>query len=490
MKPIGFLTNKGKFIDNDIMDKYLLKSKKKDETSKQIKDPFAGKYEDGLVVPPYNLEELANTLSFNPYHYRAIQTVAIDVSGLGYVLKPLIDEPSDNNKEELENFIQNIKPSINEVVKRFMMDYKTTGNGYLEIIREGYSPRGKPVLIEHIPAHTVREHEDGEKIAQLRADQKVWFKKFNSELDLSTSNGIPESNDERASEYLSLKEYHPSDDYYGVPQYISVIRTMYGDIARNEYNISFFKNYGMPAAIVSIAGNYNPMAQVGQDMTMMDFIEEQFRSFQDNPHSTMLLTVPSQNGGEVEIEITPLETQQKDSSFQVYRKDNRDEVLAVHGVPPYRLGIAETGNLGGSTAEESTEIYKRSIVEPLQNLVEELINEVIREGFGIHDWEFRFEDIDLEDFKDDLAIAEQLFDKGAITPNQLIQNFGSKFGIEPEPNNPFLNSHYINGYAIDFEYVKERMQIERDKEMSEEEAMSLLDRIKNTMFRRSSDKHE
>ncbi|SDG73904.1 phage portal protein, HK97 family/phage portal protein, PBSX family,TIGR01540 [Aneurinibacillus thermoaerophilus] len=484
MKQIGILTSRGKFVDNEIMNKYLLKERKIDEKSKQIKDPFAGKYTDGLVVPPYNLLELANTLSFNPYHFRAVVTVAGDVAGTGYVLKPTVDEPNEENKKELIAFFDKIKPSVNEIVRRMLVDYKTTGNGYLEIIREGYALNGKPVGLDHIPSHTVREHVSGEKICQIRGDQKIWFKLFNAPFDLSVHNTEPKTNEERATEYLSLKEYHPSDDFYGIPQYISVIRTMYGDIARNEYNLSFFKNYGMPAAIVSVAGNFNPAQPIDlEGHTIVDYLEDQFRQFQENPHSTMLLTIPSAGGGEVKVEVTPIGTEQKDSSFQMYRKDNRDEILAAHGVPPYRLGIAETGSLGGSTAEESTEIYKRSIIEPLQQLVEAMINRIIREGFGITDWEFRFNDIDLEDMAKDLEFADALFQKGAITPNELIRNFGKKFGIEPDPDNPYLNSHYINGTPIDLEYIIEKMEKEKDQEMDLEQAESLLNKIKSVMFK-------
>ena len=72
-----------------------------------------------------------------------------------------------------------------------------------------------------------------------------------------------------------------------------------------------------------------------------------------------------------------MSTDVKEASFRLFRKDNRDEVMIAHGVPGYRIGIIETGSLGGSTARESTEIYKRSVIDPRQVIIEETINQEI-----------------------------------------------------------------------------------------------------------------
>jgi len=48
--------------------------------------------------------------------------------------------------------------------------------------------------------------------------------------------------------------------------------------------------------------------------------------------------VPTMEGqGEVNIEFKPLSTEVKEASFRLFRQDNRDEILAAHGVPPYRM---------------------------------------------------------------------------------------------------------------------------------------------------------
>ena len=93
------------------------------------------------------------------------------------------------------------------------------------------------------------------------------------------------------------------------------------------------------------------------------------------------MSVPAIEGqGEVNIEFKRFECEVKEASFRLHRQDNRDEILAAHGVPPYRVGVAETGSLGGNTARESTEIYKRSVIEPRQEMLESMINKHIFVG--------------------------------------------------------------------------------------------------------------
>ena len=120
-------------------------------------------------------------------------------------------------------------------------------------------------------------------------------------------------------------------------------------------------------------------------------------------------------------------------------------------MPPYRIGVNETGSLGGSTAVESTEIYKMSVIEPRQEMLEAAINRYIVWGaFKADDWEFKLAEIDTTDEKIDLEIIARLFGKGAITPNQIIRHFKDRFGLE-EVDHPAMNAHYVGGRAIDIE---------------------------------------
>ena len=54
------------------------------------------------------------------------------------------------------------------------------------------------------------------------------------------------------------------------------------------------------------------------------------------------------------------------------------------------------------------------------------------------------------DYAKDLALAEFLFQRGAMTIKELIDNFGNKLGLTVEdPDDYYLNSRYLNNVPLD-----------------------------------------
>ena len=453
-KPFAYVTNKGKVVRQDILEQYAVKS-----DSKQIPvDQFSSSYTQGLVQPLYNPEALANLLELNTYHYRACKTKARDTAGLGWLIRPLVDEQSQEQYKKLDSFFSDMGETVSKVFDKIMMDYEATGYGCAEMTRVNYDPNGEPANLVHMPAHTVRVHKDGNRFVQIRGNRRRWFKRVGYEYDVHCDTGevkelgtIPP--DKRATEVLWFVNYTPRSDYYGLPDVIPSLGAIHGDLARRDYNIAFFDNYGVPAYAVFVTGNFDP-GEVGEDgrSEFERSIEEHFSELSNNPHSTLIMTVPTMDGtGEVSIEFKPLSNDIKEASFRLYRQDNKDEVLAAHGVPPYRMGIAEAGSLGGNIAKESTEIYKRSVIEPRQEMLEAAINKyILWDGFEAYDWEFKFAEIDTEDEQHDLNMASQLFDKAAMTPNQMIRYFGERFGLETV-DHPAMDAHYLDGKPITLE---------------------------------------
>ncbi|MBJ8206526.1 phage portal protein, partial [Bacillus cereus] len=76
-----------------------------------------------------------------------------------------------------------------------------------------------------------------------------------------------------------------------------------------------------------------------------------------------------------------------------YKQDSAMEICVAHRVPPYRIGWAMTGSLGQTTAKEMNEMYKRSIIEPGQEILEHRLNNqlfrVFAEILGGLDWHFK-----------------------------------------------------------------------------------------------------
>jgi PBSX family phage portal protein len=349
----AFVLKDGSVISDQLLRRFSLKE------SKQIKggDEFTSFYQQNQIVQPkYRPKLLADLMERNTYHYRAVKTKAKDTVGLGWHLIPLVETPNEQQKLNIEQLLYFPHPdqTLEEIFTQWMEDYEATGNGYVEVIRD----RGLVVGFEHIPAHTMRRHRDEVRYVQVRGNKRRWFKKIGTKEQIDTMTGeISEglNEEQQANEVIHIMNYTSSSDYYGLPDILPVLGALLGDEQREAYNIDFFENYAIPSYAVTVAG-----AEL-DDETMNQIRQYFQKDLKENRHSTLVLSAPNPlgDGPAVEFQFEKLAVDVGEASFRLYRLDNRDEVLAAHGVPPYRMGIAETGSLGGSTAVESTESIKR-----------------------------------------------------------------------------------------------------------------------------------
>jgi len=456
-EPVAIITRGNKVVSGAVLKEYATKPK-----SKQLSlDAFRKQYGRlGLVEPHYRLEQLAQLMEHNTFHSRCVKTKAHDTAGLGWEIKTAEDlegEASSEQYKSLYVFLSSQWAPLTVSLTRMMTDYESIGNGYLEVIREDYRPEALVAVIKHIPGHTVRLHKSHNKFCQVRGNKKAWFKQVGYEKDVHRGTGEEKElgkieADARANEILHFASYTSRSDYYGVPDVLPALGAILGTIAARDYNIKFFSNFGIPAYAVYITGDYDlGEPDENGEYALTKQVKKYFNDLQGEPHSTLILGVPSDVGGSVEVKIQPLAVEVKDASFRLYRKDNRDEILSAHGVPPYRAGIAETGSLGGSTAKESTRIYIESVINPRQEMIEQYFDHFILPSMEITDWRFQLKEIDTSREEHDLEVAGMLFDKGSMKPNDLIRFFGKRFGLEPDEKNEALEAYYIVGQRIDGE---------------------------------------
>ena len=129
--------------------------------------------------------------------------------------------------------------------------------------------------------------------------------------------------------------------------------------------------------------------------------------------------------------------------------DNRNEIISAHGIPPYRIGVYETGQLAGNLGQESTIIYNESIIKPRQRVYKNLINFYVLPSLDITDWEWELNSIDVTDIDKELERIVKMVDKAMATPNEGLAFIGDYFGIEVCDDNPAMDLHYYNGQPID-----------------------------------------
>jgi len=445
-----FVTNLGKVFSEADLKRYEIPQ------TKQIVPE--GQFGAEAISPPYDLAKLMSWLEVNVVHGSCVRTKTQDSVGIGWHLE-LVDETeteekrAEQEKEALTNFFikVNEKEDITSVMKKVFLDYEGCGNGYIELVRgDGVESDVLEKSIKslyHVNATTVRWAKTQDKFLQRIGQKKVYFKCFGDDRVLNKDTGTfgkiakPES---VANELIQVRQYSWRSFWYGSPEWISSIVQMYGQMKEAEYNLDFFTNYGVPAYAVIIKG-------MKMNTTVEETIKKYFETeVKADPHKTMVFGLPA--GGEIVFEKLSVEA--KESSFNIYRKDMRDDILTAHHVPPYRASIVEKGQLGGSVAEDVDRIYLDSVINPRQRDFEWIINQlIIKEGFGITAWRFKFDDIDIDDKKTQSDIDEKYFNMGVYTPNQIRK----KLGLEEYDGG---DTYYIAGNLVpvgEIEIIEEKV---------------------------------
>jgi PBSX family phage portal protein len=406
---------------------------KAERPSQQIPDdPFNyGEGESGLKSPPYSMEQLAAMLETNSLHYRCVKQKATDVAGRGFVLRGK-DEitPSDEEDERFAAFVEAVEDddrgqeSFKERIVAAHEDYESIGWGILEVSR-----RADGLLdgVWHLPAHTVRAHKDGRRFAQQRGGKTVWFKRFGLDGTVDRRDGgwaprTVHGADYVANEVIVVRNYTPRSSFYGLPDHIPALAALAGWRAQAEFNVRFFDNHAVPAyAIVVEGAEFSPEVE--------DKIREHFRALKGEPSSTLIIPVPGGGEGEeIHVRFERLSVEIKDASFRLYKQDNALEICIAHGTPPYRVGWPILGSLGGATAEEMTQIYNDSIVQPRQETWEKRLTRAFLgpKGLDLRTFELKANELDTRNEERDLTRSEGLWNLNAITVRQ-IQRF---HGIE------------------------------------------------------------
>lgn len=454
------VTDTGNIVSQSILEEYSIKSTK----GLDAEDGF--NYDD-VVAPPAPPTLLMNLLDINTWHKACVEAIASDASGAGYTLipKPDVEEPSMEQKERITLFFDNLRPNINKLLYEREYDAEAIGYGLIEIVR-GAGDYDAPIVdLKHYPGHTFRRCADGVRVQQRVGVHTRYFvllgqnEDEEGHYDVHYMNGtkhyegLPEHL--RANEVIWKNRPNPVTKLYGKAPATPSIGAIFADHNRARYNIEFFKNYGIPAMYVTITGDFDPGILDPEDPdydirnTLQYRITEQLKEVIRNPHSAMVLQIPSEGeDGNVKVDIQPLSTDTKEASFRLFRKDNRDEVIAAHHMDPNRVGVTDAGKLGASNSEMTNNAYRTTTIAPLVRDNESDINYLLSFGLGVTDWDFKIITTDDEKKHVDIDKTIELVRAGLMTPNEAREVIGDEFGLARLEDYHVLDEFYYNGEPL------------------------------------------
>jgi len=402
------------------------------ESGQLAEDPFNyADGEGGLIRPLYDMDQLAAMLEANTLHARCCRQKATDVAGRGFSLRsrdtdteiPAAADAAWSAFTAEVEADERGDESLHERIVHAAQDYESIGWAVLEVSRNA---QGSPDGLWHVPAHTIRAHKDGRRFAQKRGGKYAWFKRFGLDGTVDKRDGGWSPRTARAefagNELIVIRNYTPRSDYYGLPDHIPALSAIAGWRAQAEYNVRFFDNNAVPSYAVVIEG-----ADISPELE--ELILDHFRQLKGDPHRTLILPVPGIAGDEAaapKVRFEKLSTDVKDASFRLYKQDNALELCIAHGVPPYRIGWPIIGSLGGSTAEEMTEIYNDSVVQPRQETWEQRLTRALLgpKGLNLPDVILKAAELDTRNEARDVAKAQALWEMDALVPNEARGFFG------------------------------------------------------------------
>lgn len=362
-----------------------------------------------VVEPPYNLDALAALYESQATHKACVDAKVTNIVGLGYRFVPVGDDrrASEANRRLLEHLLANCNPDMTftEVMRAVWTDVECLGNGYLEVTRNS---RGLVDGFYHVPAVTVRVRADHCGFVQIRDGRRRDFRPLGSEQHTDEQTGQVQN------EILHLYKYTPQSSYYGVPDIIPALASMLGDRAACEFNLDYFEHNAVPRLAIIVEG-----AQLSDGLMaqIQHYMESEIKG---QAHKTLVLEAP---GGDARIRLEPLTVGRKeDAGFVAYRKQNRDEVLMVHRVPPAKVTIIEDSNRTNTLDQDKT--FREQVVRPEQRRVEFKLNAMLRDELGISDWEFRFREMDLTEAMAEAQVSQIYASIGALTADEIRNRLG------------------------------------------------------------------
>ncbi len=364
-------------------------------------------YSGRWAEPRVESEDLLFFLDANVWHRRAVYVKALLVGGLGWQLlrdgevlyNPALGNPPSDDPAARLFARPNRSPmqTLDALVFRFLVDYFSLGNAYLEVVRDR---AGRVAELYHASARTMRRHHRFQGYFQASSAAAIPFNNF----------GEPDPAGVR-SEVLHLYHYDPRDDFYGIPDWYAALGTMGLDRTVLEFNTRLFSNALMAHTAVIIEGG--KLSKSGRE-AIRAFMQER-ASGPQNAGRILLLEDERENA---KIRFEKLGLDLNDVMIVEAQRHFRDVVVAAHGLPPRLLGIVSPGQLGATgEVEGQLRTFVETVLRPGKRELESALNVLLEEvapGARI-----RFAEMDVTDLRSDADYFSKMIEHGVYSAEEV-----------------------------------------------------------------------
>ena len=322
----------------------------------------------------------------------------------------------DPELEMLEHFFNEPFPgmSFTTIRRKLRVDMESTGNGYLEVIR---NMAGEVVFVRHLESVSMRlvklDAPTNVEVTVTRGGKEVkatlpmrerrfaykigahlvYYREFGSSRQVNRKTGawIEEKSDDNkkpdllGSEIIHFAVYKDFRTHYGMPRWINQLPSIMGSRKSEEFNLEFFDAGGLPPAIVFIQGG----ALVGG---VKDQLQNYLSGKASSKHRAAIVEVMSTSGsldsaGSVQVKVERFGGQAQDAMFQIYDTNCGEHVRKSFRIPKVLIGDTDISNR--SVTEASIQAAENQVFQPERFHFDEVINTTIIKALGAKRYKLR-----------------------------------------------------------------------------------------------------
>ncbi|MEX3422050.1 MULTISPECIES: phage portal protein [Bacillus] len=414
---------------------------------------------NGIIEPPYRIEDLQQIKENSTILGQCIDAYKRNIVGFGHEMQYKqndAEETDDMKKEwsfvdtEIIPFFSFDKP-FKEILEGAIDDRETTGNGYIEVIRNVSNQPDQ--LANMLPQHMRVTRKDEElqdvkyivngksitrkkkfrRYVQIVDNNPIYFKEFGDPRFLNKKTGkfSKESfGGENATEILHLKI---GNGPYGIPRWVSHVVHMVGARKAEELNLRYFKQ-----------GRHVPMAMIIKNGLLDDESEAALSEYatsiegEENQHKFLLLQLKAdedESTGEpvpADIELKSLaDILQNDALFLEYDDKSRQKVQSAFRLPDIYVGYSRDFNR--ATADAAREITEEQVFEPERNSLEFIINNILLLPYELKHVYVNLRKPEISNTEDMVKMLDVLSKYGGTTFNDLREVAAKVLNKDLEP---------------------------------------------------------
>jgi PBSX family phage portal protein len=386
----------------------------------------------GVVSPEHNPYYFAKIYEMSSPHYSAVQAKTANIVDLGYSLEPSYvlkkriesatekgrireERKAEDEKQEILDWLDTLNPQhpFAETLHNAWIDFETTGNAFFEV---GRTKSGRINYFGHIPSTTMRVRVQRDGFVQLIGNKVVFFRNFGD-----TDGENPITDDPNPNEVIHIMNYTPMNSFYGVPDIIAAKEALAGDEFASRFNLDYFEHKAVPRYIITLKGAR--MSETSQ-RKIVEMFETGIKG--KNHRSVFIPLPPDTADGKVEFKMEAIESGKQDSSFNLYRKANMDEIFMAHRTPKSKVGYMD--GVGLAAARDADKGFKEQVTRPKQTMLEKRIDLILR---TITDnFKFQLNELTLSDEETQSKIDERYLRMQTIVPNEVRK----RLGLPPIPD--------------------------------------------------------